>query len=141
MADSATRARLEDTQVDIRRLKAELAEWPPISEERRGMRDQNFVLDTELSRLNRQLTEAQSREVELRDRGDLSSAWPWWRSAFAPLTVAMAVIGGWVWVNRAVLEIDWYHWAPRLSPWLLAVPPVVNFARWAWAYSRRRSSG
>jgi hypothetical protein len=138
VSDSTTRAQLETTQAELKRLKQQLADWPTLSDERRQLKTNNSELETEVQSLSLKVDSDREREITLRDTLDSGQAGrAWWKSPIAPYMGVAAVLGGWWAANQALQLIDWWYWSPRLSPWLLALAPVINLCRWAYARRKR----
>lgn len=138
MSDAQTRAALEHAQMEIRRLTAEVARLPPMSEERRAARALHEQLAGEVLLVARALEAEHANEVRLRDELDRAQGTKWWKSPFAPFAATAGVIGGFALALEAVDHFNWAYWSQHLALPLLAVPVVVNAGRWARARWRRR---
>src|SRR2546425_6755379 len=95
MADGHSRAALEDTQMELRRLKAELAAWPAVSRERVALGNEVSALEGKRATARARLAEHNRREVAERDMLSRRSGVPWWSSPWLMGTaISCAVIAG-----------------------------------------------
>lgn len=138
---SALRTQLEDAQVRLKQLDAELRAWPEKSPEREALDEQRAANREHESALERELAHLELELEALRVR---VSEKPWWRS---PLAIPFAIAGllgamyGAVW---AVNHVNWAGLAWKYGWHFALAPLVVNGARYArgrYTLARRRQLG
>jgi hypothetical protein len=141
MSDALARRELEDTQMELRRLKEQIAGWPTISPEREVLALQVEKLATDVESLRARLASLHVQEANARD--ELSKFGPakWWTSPpFMVLASIGALIAAFWLANVALDYLNWTYWAPLVAPVFLSVPPVVNGLRIARSWFRKRAT-
>lgn len=138
---SALRTQLEDAQVRVKQLTAELAAPLPSSPERVALEQRRAALPSQVAALEQEVARLQLDAEALRVR--VSNA-PWWRT---PLTIPFAIVGliatrfviAWVVENANWAGLAWrFGWSFALAPL------VVNGARYLLGrlkLARRRQLG
>jgi hypothetical protein len=138
MGDATTRAELEETQMELRRLRQTLADWPAVSAERKRLQVELQQLAPELEALRARLSTRHADEASARDARSLHGGKAWWRTPFSVVAAFGALVAS-VWaVGHSLDYINWTYWGPVAAPVLLAVAPGVNLARCALAVRRRQ---
>ena len=134
MSDAAARRLLEETQAEVKILERRVREWPLMGPALKEQRASIRALETEVKALGLRIDGCREREVTLRS----TRSPKWWRSPLAPWMLALPLMVGWIAAYSLLNRIDWWFWSGRLGFALMALPVVVNLARFTVARIRRR---